>query len=42
VALAEQAWKTGNPSVHFEEDGLTEFDAVLVDPDECEEVEPEA
>lgn len=40
AALAERAWKHGDESVKFEEDGLSEFDEVLCDPDDCEEIEP--
>jgi hypothetical protein len=39
AAIAERAWKDGDESVKFEEDGLSEFDEVLCDPDDCEEIE---
>ena len=37
AAAAERAWKEGDESVKFEEDGVSEFDDVMCDPDECEE-----
>jgi hypothetical protein len=37
----EAAWKTGNPAVTFEDSGLSEFDEILCDPADCEEIEPE-
>ena len=39
ASLAERAWKLGSTSVKFEETDMTEFDNILVDPDEVKEVE---
>lgn len=44
--IAERAWKErpapGDPrGIKFEEDGLSEFDEILCDPDDAEEVDPE-
>jgi hypothetical protein len=37
--LAERAWKTGEPNLTFTEDDVTGFDAIMVDPEECEEID---
>jgi hypothetical protein len=34
--IAEHAWKTGDESIRFEQDDLTTFDEILVDPDDVE------
>lgn len=40
VDAARNAWKTGVPSnIKFEEAGFSTFDAILVDPEDCELVD---
>ena len=39
ATIALEAFKSGDTSVKFEEDGLSEFDDAICDPDDCEELD---